>query len=97
LIDLVQAHSLPTPALNAWVAGHEVDALWDEERLIVELDGYEFHRTRASFERDRRRDEDLQLAGYDVVRLTWSRLEREAENIARRLRRHLAAATTRTG
>ena len=53
--------------MNALVEGLEVDALWPEQRLIVELDGYAFHRTRASFESDRARDATLQLAGYRVL------------------------------
>jgi very-short-patch-repair endonuclease len=57
------------------VAGLEVDAVWHDRRLVVELDGHEFHRTRAAFERDRIRDAKLQLAGYSVVRFTHRRLE----------------------
>jgi hypothetical protein len=87
-LELVKGAGLPRPSANAWVERHEVDVLWRRERLVVELDGYEFHRTRAAHERDRRRDEDLALAGYHVIRLTWKRLQRPSE-LARRLRRHL--------
>jgi very-short-patch-repair endonuclease len=38
--------------------------------LIVELDGYAYHRTRKSFERDRRRDAALLTAGYRTLRVT---------------------------
>ena len=51
LIDLCRDHDLPLPLINALVAGHEVDALWPEARLIVELDSWEHHRDRAAFER----------------------------------------------
>jgi very-short-patch-repair endonuclease len=54
-----------------------------DQRLVVELDGHEFHRTRAAFERDRIRDAALQLAGFRVLRITYRRLEQEpAEVIA---------------
>ena len=43
-------------------------------RLVVEVDGYAFHSTRRSFERDRRRDADLTSRGYRVVRLTWRQI-----------------------
>jgi len=73
-LDLVNEARLPEPAANTCVAGHEVDFLWPAERLIVEVDGYEFHSSRAAFERDRIRDADLQALGYRVIRITWRRL-----------------------
>lgn len=41
-------------------------------RVVVELDGYEFHRSRAQFEEDRRRDRELVAQGFIVLRFTWS-------------------------
>jgi Transcriptional regulator, AbiEi antitoxin/Protein of unknown function (DUF559) len=76
-------HGIPLPATNVEVAGLLVDAVWPAQRLIVELDGYEFHgKTRSAFEADRVRDATLQLAGYRVVRITWRRLEREPDAVA---------------
>lgn len=46
-----------------------VDLLWAEGRLVVELDGYADHGTRAAFLRDRHRDFELRLSGYAVLRL----------------------------
>jgi len=43
--------------------------------------GYRYHGTRATFERDRRKDADLMLAGYRVLRITWRRLVREREAV----------------
>ena len=76
-LDLIRDARLPTPAANTRVAGHEVDFLWPAKRLIVEIDGYAFHSSRAAFERDRVRDADLQARGYRVVRVTWRRLVEE--------------------
>jgi very-short-patch-repair endonuclease len=89
-VEFCREQNLPAPVLNAAVAGFQVDAIWPGERLIVELDGFAFHRTRGSFERDRIRDADLQLAGYRVLRITSRRLEREPEAVARTLRSLLA-------
>jgi very-short-patch-repair endonuclease len=47
-----------------------VDLLWDAGRLVVEIDGYADHATRAAFRRDRQRDYELAISGYLVVRLT---------------------------
>ena len=61
---------LPPPAMNTWVGEHEVDACWREFGLAVELDGRTWHQRRAAFERDRRRDRALQLAGLRAIRFT---------------------------
>lgn len=65
----------PGPQTNALVEGFEVDAAWPDRRLIVELDSYEFHRTRQAFENDRRRDRRLTAAGWCVMRVTWRDLD----------------------
>jgi predicted transcriptional regulator of viral defense system len=69
---------LPRPRVNSLVATAEgpleVDFCWPDRRLVVEADGFEWHRSRARFEDDRRRDQLLQAAGYAVVRVTWRQL-----------------------
>jgi very-short-patch-repair endonuclease len=85
-LRLCRHAGLPPPAVNVPVAGLEVDFLWPEARLVIELDGYAFHRDRASFERDRRRDAILQLAGYRVLRVTHRRLVEEAASVVAELR-----------
>lgn len=82
LVDLLAAAGLPAAELNTRVAGHEVDALWRAERLIVEVDGYAFHSGRTAFERDRRRDAELQAAGFRVTRLTWRQITEEPLAVA---------------
>ena len=91
LLRLVKAAGLPTPAANTWVAGYEVDFLWPGERLVVEVDGYAFHSTRAAFERDRVRDADLQAHGYRVLRFTWRRLAEAPEAVITAIATALAA------
>jgi very-short-patch-repair endonuclease len=81
LRELVRRSGLPAARTNVKVAGLEVDALWAEQRLVVEVDGYTYHRTRAAFERDRRRDARLLVAGYRVLRITWRRLTQEPEQV----------------
>ena len=84
--------NIPAPQTNVLVDGFVVDALWREQKLVVELDGYAFHgTTRTAFERDRVRDADLQRAGYRVLRLTWRRLHEEPEPVAATLHALLAS------
>jgi hypothetical protein len=70
----------------------EVDLLWEEQRLAIETDGEETHRTRAAFQHDRWRDQVLMAAGYRVARITWRQLENEPAPVIARIRRMLAAA-----
>jgi very-short-patch-repair endonuclease len=62
---------LPRPLVNQRIGRHEVDFVWPEQRLIAEFDGWRFHGHRVAFERDRIRDNELQLLGYTVLRFTW--------------------------
>jgi very-short-patch-repair endonuclease len=85
-LTLCRKASLPSPAVNEWVAlgdgiAYKADFLWRAERLIVETDGWGSHRTRRAFEDDRRRDRRLRLAGWDVIRFTWRDVEREPEAV----------------
>jgi len=78
---LIRKGRLPRPSANAVVRGVEVDCLWRAARLAVEIDGFEFHRSRAAFEKDRGRDRALVAAGFRVMRVTWRQLTREPEAV----------------
>lgn len=86
---------LPLPATNVEVLGHEVDALWPRQRLVVEADGYAFHRHRGAFEHDRARDSAMQAEGYRVVRVTDRRLKHESAALADEIRRLLRSGDER--
>ena len=67
------------------IGRHEVDFLWSSQRLVVEVDGFTYHASRAAFERDRLRDAELQAAGYRVIRVTWLQIERRPLALTARL------------
>jgi len=81
LLGLIRAAGLPAPRTNVRIGAYEVDFLWADHRLVVEVDGFAFHSTRAAFERDRARDRALQAAGYAVLRITWRQLVEEPEAV----------------
>jgi hypothetical protein len=76
---------LPMPSVNTRVNGRESDAVFEAEKLIVEVDGWDFHNDRAAFADDRERDAEALRAGYATVRITSERLEHEPEREAERL------------
>jgi Protein of unknown function (DUF559) len=89
-LAICDAAALPRPRVNAWIhlddGGVEVDFLWPAQRLVAETDGHRVHGTRQAFERDRRRDRRLLLAGWRVVRFTWRQLIRERDDVVHTLR-----------
>jgi hypothetical protein len=90
-LELVRAAALPPPVVNGLVAGHEVDFHWPLRRLIVETDGGAIHGHSLAFHQDRRRDFDLELAGWHVLRVTWRQVVGDPRRLTRLLRSRLAA------
>ncbi|MGN6664856.1 MAG: DUF559 domain-containing protein [Solirubrobacterales bacterium] len=86
----LRRYHLPLPRFNDWILfgpkRFQVDCHWSGTGLIVELDGWEGHRTRSAFREDRARDRALRVGGYSVTRLTWRQLDDEPEAVAADLR-----------
>jgi very-short-patch-repair endonuclease len=91
-LGLTRAAEIEAPQVNVRLHGHLVDFVWLRSALVVEVDGYRFHSSRAAFERDRRRDAELGAAGYRVIRVTWEQLREEPYCVVRRLAQALAPA-----
>ena len=89
LLTCCQSHGLPMPKTNVFVHGHLVDALWPDQHVVVEVDGWPGHRTRAQLERDHQRDLELRAAGYIVLRYTWRQLSGTPAVVAEDVRRYL--------
>ncbi|HEX6455526.1 MAG TPA: hypothetical protein VF009_03290 [Solirubrobacterales bacterium] len=90
-LELCMEAGLPQPHTNYVEHGFELDCYWPEFHFAVELDVFETHGTRAAFERDRKRQEDLLLAGIHMTRVTGPRLDREADEVIERVARLLSA------
>lgn len=88
-LALCRRHRLPQPEVNVTVDRIEVDFLWRDFRLIVEVDGWDAHRTRSAFEDDRARDARLKLLGYEVLRFTWRQIDGSPKTVARTVRAFL--------
>ncbi len=92
----LRRHRVPPPRFNDWILlgprRFQVDCHWPDRRLIVELDGWQGHSSRAAFQSDRSRDRVLHVAGYAVLHFTWNQLDEEAQEIASDLRSMLLGA-----
>ena len=67
------------------VGRHLVDFLWPARRLVVETDGYLYHRGQVAFRDDRARDLDLRRRGYEVIRLPERQVNEEPDLVAQTL------------
>lgn len=89
-LALVDAFGLTRPRMNADLSLRgrffEIDALWERERVALELDSRGVHGTPKKFETDRQRDRILVAEGWRTMRVTWRQLRDEPEAIAADLR-----------
>lgn len=87
---------LPPPETNVKIGRWEVDCLWREHKLVVEIDSFLYHRGSVAFHEDHARDLGLRRRGYTVLHFTEKQLESEPEyvvaDVARALGRRGPAA-----
>jgi very-short-patch-repair endonuclease len=75
--------------VNGRIHGYEVDFLWRDHNLVVEVDGYDGHSGRAAFERDRLKVATLRANGVSVMPVTGRQLREDLEGVLDRLLRAL--------
>jgi very-short-patch-repair endonuclease len=78
-------HRLPRPEVNVRIGPYLVDFLWGKKRLVVETDGYLYHRGKAAFRDDHGRDLELMRLGYEVLRLSEHQVAAEPDRVAEAL------------
>jgi very-short-patch-repair endonuclease len=91
LIEICETHKISLPETNVYVAGWQVDALWREARLAVELDGRGNHHTLAQIRRDRLKDMELRQADHTPIRYSEDQLKNHTEAVVAELVRFGAA------
>lgn len=86
-LGMCEKGSVPEPEVNVWLPApngkrYQADFLWREQGLIVEADSRRFHDTDTAFVEDRKRRQQLELAGWRVSQCTWEEVEREPRRLA---------------
>ena len=82
-LPLCEKYGVPLPDdVNVRVAGVLVDAVWWQQRLVVELDGKNNHSSWAQIQRDRSNELTLRAARFDVLRYGTLQLEEQAAQVA---------------
>lgn len=70
------------------------DVLFDAAALVVEVDSWEYHASPEAFEVDRRRQNNLVLSGYRVLRFTATMINTEPAMVIGTIQRALRAVPT---
>jgi hypothetical protein len=86
LLSVIESGGLPRPTPQftpPWLAptAGRVDLAYPEHKLIIEGDSRKWHLLMESFETDRQRDNQAQLAGWRILRFTWRQIMEEPETI----------------
>jgi very-short-patch-repair endonuclease len=84
-LTFLDERGFPRPKLNAFVEGFECDAMWPAQKVVVELDGREFHDNDDAYDTDRARDRRLQAGGFRPFRVTWQALDKTPGDLERDL------------
>lgn len=91
-LAICRRYGVPEPELNVRIGRYRVDFLWRAARLIIETDGYVYHRGRQAMRDDNDRDIELELLGFRVVRIDDSRIADDPAGLARAVLGLLARA-----
>jgi very-short-patch-repair endonuclease len=95
LLRLLRAHAIGGFETNATVVGFEVDFLWRERHLVIEVDGYDAHAGRTAFERDRLKMATLRAHGFGLMPVTGRQIRDDAQGVVARLLAALGGPTRR--
>ena len=76
------------------IAGRPVDVLIGD-RLVVQLDGFEYHSKPADRRRDLEHDAELVLRGYVVLRFSYAQVLHDWPAVERTVARAIAAGAHR--
>jgi very-short-patch-repair endonuclease len=97
LLRIVRDAGLPLPRRNVPILGRRRDAVWDAERVVVEVDGWTYHWTPRRTAADDHRDAELHLAGWEGMRLSARTVRERPALVAARIAAALAVGAGAAG
>jgi very-short-patch-repair endonuclease len=86
-LAIVRRAGLPDPIPQCPVEGKRRDFAWPERRIVVEVDGWRYHRTVQAADRDAARSNEATLAGWVHLRFTRRRVAHRGRDVQRDLER----------
>jgi very-short-patch-repair endonuclease len=89
-LKLINDARLPHPEVNQPFGRWELDFVWPAHRLVVEIDGYDFHSGPRAFHRDHEKDLAVHDAGLGLLRFTSDHVVDESAVVLARVAGELA-------
>lgn len=80
-LGLARSVGLPSPETQAWVNGYRVDFYWRDLGLVVEVDGWRYHRTAGEQATDNRRDHSHTRSGLTTLRIAENQIRYEPQTV----------------
>lgn len=91
LIQLLKSAGITGWIANHPIGGYVVDVAFPDHKLVIEVDGWAFHSDPAAFRKDRVRQNQIALLGWQVLRFTWFDLTEQPERVIAEIRRVTSA------
>lgn len=91
-LALVRKRKRPKPARQERIGPYRVDFLYEDARVVVEVDGRATHGTATAFEADPVRQNALVLDGWSVLRFTWKQITEQPGYVAETVLRAVTQA-----
>jgi very-short-patch-repair endonuclease len=86
LVALLRRAGIEGWQLGYLVAGYRLDLAFPAARVAVEVDGWAYHRDAERFRQERRRQNELVLAGWTILRFTWDDLTQRPATVLPKIR-----------
>ncbi len=91
LIRLLKAANITGWRANYPVAGYKVDVGFAKQKVALEVDGLAYHSDSEDFHQDRKRQNAIALAGWQVLRFTWLDLTEYPERVIAEIKHAISA------
>lgn len=91
LIQLLRGAGITGWVANHPVGGYRVDVGFPALKVALEVDGFAFHSSHEDFRQDRKRQNEIALLGWQVLRFTWFDLVEHPERVLTQIRNAISA------
>ena len=85
-LRLIRAYGLPKPVRQKRSGNRKIDFAYPELMIAIEVDGWNSHGSPAALASDLKRQNELILRGWTILRFTWSQITKQPDEVAATIR-----------